>query len=169
MMDRSRTNAGQVRALFERKPSAELEAREIYQGVGAKTPTHRDRIRSALRDLTEANYLVKEGKGQRAVFRLSGSGMPRAFVVTDEQRERCRADKAYKEALRRAARRGRAPTLRVDKMTINRSRVALLADLAPAKPWGKEKDRQQPAETVEQFEARVGQVQRLTASWEQRA
>lgn len=26
-----------------------------------------------------------------------------------------------------------------------------------------------PAETVEQFEARGGQVQRLTASWEQRA
>jgi hypothetical protein len=48
MMDRSETNAGRVRALFERRPSAALVAREIYQGVGATTPTDRDRIRSAL-------------------------------------------------------------------------------------------------------------------------
>lgn len=88
MMERSKTNAGRVRALFERQPSAALMAREIYQGVGATTPIDRDRIRSALRDLTEAHYLLKDGIGQRAVFRLSGVGMPRAFVVTDEQRER---------------------------------------------------------------------------------
>lgn len=54
-------------------------------------------------------------------------------------------------------------------MTINRSRVERLSGLAPAKAWGKEKDGQRPVETVEQFEARGGQVQRLTASWEQRA
>ncbi|WP_143567662.1 hypothetical protein [Stenotrophomonas maltophilia] len=170
MMDRSKTNAGRVRALFERRPSAALMAREIYQGVGATTPTDRDRIRSALRDLTEASYLVKEGIGQRAVFRLSGIGMPRAFVVTDEQRERCRLDKAHKQALRRAASRGRAAGPRTaDKMTINRARVERLSGLAPAKAWGKEKDGQRPAETVEEFQARGGQVQRLTASWEQRA
>lgn len=170
MMDRSKTNAGRVRALFERMPSVALVAREIYQGVGATTPIDRDRIRSALRDLTEARYLVKDGSGQRALFRLSGIGMPRAFVVTDEQRERCRLDKAHKQALRRAARRRVAAGPRTaDKMTINRSRVALLADLAPAKPWGKEKDGQRPAETVEEFMARGGKVQRLTASWEQAA
>lgn len=58
---------------------------------------------------------------------------------------------------------------RVDKMTINRSRVERLSGLAPAKAWGKEKDGERQAETVEQFQARGGQVQRLTASWEQRA
>ncbi|HDS1307950.1 TPA: hypothetical protein ACOENG_004399 [Stenotrophomonas maltophilia] len=170
MMERSKTNAGRVRALFERQPSAALMAREIYQGVGATTPIDRDRIRSALRDLTEANYLLKDGTGQRALFRLSGIGMPRAFVVTDEQRERCRLDKAHKQALRRAARRGGTAGARTaDKMTINRARVERLSGLAPAKAWGKEKDGQRPAETVEQFQARGGQVQRLTASWEQRA
>lgn len=170
MMDRSKTNAGRVRALFERMPSAALVAREVYQGVGATTPIDRDRIRSALRDLTEANYLEKDGTGQRALFRLSGLGMPRAFVVTDEQRERCRLDKAHKEALRRSARRRAAAGPRkADKMTIKRSRVERLSGLAPAKAWGKEKDGQRPAETVEEFEARGGQVQRLMASWEQRA
>ena len=170
MMDRSKTNAGRVRALFERMPSAVLVAREIYQGVGATTPIDRDRIRSALRDLTEARYLVKDGSGQRALFRLSGIGMPRAFVVTDEQRERCRLDKAHKEALRRAARRRAAAGPRTaDKMTINRSRVERLSGLAPAKAWGKEKDGQRPVMTVDEFVALGGVVERLTASWEQRA
>lgn len=84
----------------------------------------------------------------------------------ERRRERDREiAKAYKERLRVAESAGpRAP----DKMTINRARVALLADLAPAKPWGKEKAGQRPAETVEQFVARGGQVERLTASWEQR-
>ncbi|EQM87229.1 hypothetical protein L681_20940 [Stenotrophomonas maltophilia MF89] len=54
-------------------------------------------------------------------------------------------------------------------MTINRAKLEHRAALAPAKPWGKEKGGQRPAETVEQFEARGGQVQRLTASWEQAA
>ncbi len=170
MMDRSKTNAGRVRALFERMPSAALVAREIYQGVGATTPIDRDRIRSALRDLTEARYLVKDGIGQRAVFRLSGIGMPRAFVVTDEQRERCRLDKAHKQALRRAASRGVAAGPRTaDKMTINRARVERLSGLAPAKAWGKEKEGQRPAMTVEEFVEGGGVIQRLPASWEQRA
>ncbi len=95
--------------------------------------------------------------------------MPRKFVVTDEQREQCRADKAMKQAAYRASKRAGTSPRAPDKMTINRARVDLRADLAPAKPWGKEKSGQRPAETVEQCEARGGQVQRLTASWEQAA
>ncbi|GAB2314464.1 hypothetical protein [Stenotrophomonas geniculata] len=86
-------------------------------------------------------------------------------ATAEELRERrIERGRAYR------ARNGAQPKApRVDKMTINRSRVERLSGLAPAKAWGKEKDGQRPVETVEQFEARGGQVQRLTASWEQRA
>ncbi|MDR0257785.1 MAG: hypothetical protein LBI83_18805 [Stenotrophomonas maltophilia] len=47
---------------------------------------------------------------------------------------------------------------RMDHNTVSRPRRAKARVLADG-----------PAETVEQFEARGGQVQRLTASWEQRA
>lgn len=47
---------------------------------------------------------------------------------------------------------------RIDHNTVSRPKRAKARMLADG-----------PAETVEQFEARGGQVQRLTASWEQRA
>lgn len=47
---------------------------------------------------------------------------------------------------------------RMDHNTVSRPKRAKVRVLANG-----------PAETVEQFEARGGQVQRLTASWEQRA
>ncbi|ALA82988.1 hypothetical protein VN11_13465 [Stenotrophomonas maltophilia] len=47
---------------------------------------------------------------------------------------------------------------RMDHNTVSRPKRAKARVLADG-----------PAETVEQFEARGGQVQRLTASWEQRA
>lgn len=169
MMDRSETYAGRVRALFERMSGVKMAAKEIYAHFGSTTPTERHRVRGALRDLTESGYLSKDGSGRKAVFEASGNGMRRTFVVTAEQRERCRVDKAMKQAAYRASKRASSGQRAPDKMTINRSRVGLLADLAPAKPWGKEKVGQRPAETVEQFEARGGQVQRLAASWEQRA
>ncbi len=169
MIDRSTSYAGQVRALFEAAPQARLQLCEMYERANASTVRHRERISSAARDLVLAGYLVKEGRGKKAEFSATGKGMPRKFVVTDEQREQCRADKAMKQSAYRASKRAGTSPRAPDKMTINRARVDLRADLAPAKPWGKEKSGQRPTETVEQFQARGGQVQRLTASWEQAA
>ena len=169
MIDRSTSYAGQVRALFGAAPQARLQLCEMYERANANTARHRERISSAARDLVLAGYLVKDGKGKKAKFRASGQGVPRKFVVTDEQREQCRADKLVKQAIYRATRRAGTAPRAPDKMTINRAKVDLRVDLAPAKPWGKEKGSQRPAETVQQFQARGGQVQRLTASWEQAA
>ncbi|OJH80126.1 MAG: hypothetical protein BSK19_07600 [Stenotrophomonas maltophilia] len=163
MMDRTNTYAGSVRRLFEAAPKARLRMRDLCALAKADTVEHRGRVRSAVRDLVVAGFLIKDGSGQRAEYQHSGRGMRRQFVITAEQQAQFRANNATKEAARRAAKRGTA----VDKMTINRARVDLRADLAPAKPWGKEKAGQAPAETVVQFQARGGQVQRLTASWEQ--
>ena len=169
MMDRTNTYAGSVRRLFESFPEARLRMRDLCALAKADTVEQRSRIRSAVRDLVASGFLAKEGSGQRAEYQNSGQGMRRTFVVTEEQRERCKADKAMKQAAYRASKRAGTPPRAPHKMTINRARVDLRADLAPAKPWGKEKSGQRPAETVEQFEARGGQVQRLTASWEQAA
>ncbi len=169
MMDRANTYAGSVRRLFESYPEARLRMRDLCALAKADTVELRARIRSAVRDLVAAGFLAKEGSGQRAEYRNSGKGMRRTFVVTDEQREQSRAHKAVKQAAYRASKRAGTSPRAPDRMTINRARLEHRAALAPAKPWGKEKAGQRSAETVEQFEARVGQVQRLTASWEQAA
>lgn len=170
MMDRTNTYAGAVRALFQAAPHARLRMRDLCALAKAHTVEHRSRIRSAVRDLVAAGFLDKEGNGQRAEYRNSGRGMPRQFVVSADQRERRRANKAHKQALRLSAKRAETAAPRpADKMTINRARVAQRSGLAPAKAWGKEKDGQILGETVEQFEARGGRVQRLTASWEKAA
>ncbi|WP_416058426.1 hypothetical protein [Stenotrophomonas maltophilia] len=169
MMDRTNTYAGQIRALFEAAPKAKLRMRDLCALAKAEPGEQRQRIRSAVRDLVACGFLAKEGSGQRAEYRNSGQGMRRTFVVTDEQREQSRADKAAKQAAYRASKRPGTSPRAPDKMTINRARVDLRADLVPAKPWGKEKAGQRPAMTVDEFVEGGGVIQRLTASWEQAA
>ncbi len=158
----------EVRTIFEERKGQTLGHQQVFELMGV-TGLDRTKERNGVRDvltwLVSCGYLVKTGARAKAMYRYSGQGMRFQKATAEELRERrIERGRAYR------ARNGAQPKEpRVDKMTINRSRVALLADLAPAKPWGKEKDGQRPAETVEQFEARGGQVQRLTASWEQRA
>ncbi|WP_164242330.1 hypothetical protein ACL5HQ_13795 [Stenotrophomonas maltophilia] len=158
----------EVRTIFEERKGQTLGHQQVFELMGV-TGLDRTKERNGVRDvltwLVGCGYLVKTGARATAAYRYSGQGMRFQKATAEELRERrIERGRAYR------ARNGAQPKEpRVDKMTINRSRVALLADLAPAKPWGKEKDGQRPAETVEQFEARGGQVQRLTASWEQRA
>ncbi|MCO7398296.1 hypothetical protein NJH49_08880 [Stenotrophomonas maltophilia] len=167
MMDRSKTYAGRSRALFEAAPGLQITGVQVADRLGVVGHVERGKVRRTLLDLVDAGYLRKIGEGRTGVYERTGAEMRRLPMSPERRRERDREiAKAYKERLRAAESAGpRAP----DKMTINRARVALLADLAPAKPWGKEKAGQRPAETVEQFVARGGQVQRLAASWEQAA
>ncbi|MBH1392416.1 hypothetical protein I5U25_05785 [Stenotrophomonas maltophilia] len=158
----------EVRTIFEARKGQSLGHQQVFELMdvtGVNKTKERNGVRDVLTWLVSCGYLVKTGARATAAYRYSGQGMRFHKATADELRgRRIERGRAYR------ARNGAQPKApRVDKMTINRSRVALLADLAPAKPWGKEKDGQRPAETVEQFKARGGQVQRLTAGWEQRA
>lgn len=158
----------EVRSIFEERKGQSLGHQQVFELMGV-TGVARTKERNGVRDvlswLVSCGYLVKTGARATAAYRYSGQGM-RFQKATDEELRERRIERARAYRARNGAQ-PKAP--RVDKMTINRSRVALLADPAPAKPWGKEKAGQRPAETVEQFVARGGQVQRLTASWELRA
>lgn len=158
----------EVRTIFEERKGHSLGHQQVFElmGVtGVDKTKERNGVRDVLTWLVSCGYLVKTGARATAAYRYSGQGMRFHKATAEELRERrIERGRAYR------ARNGAQPNApRVDKMTINRSRVALLADLAPAKPWGKEKAGQRPAETVEQFLARGGRVQRLTASWEKAA
>lgn len=158
----------EVRTIFEARKGQSLGHQQVFELMdvtGVDKTKERNGVRDVLTWLVSCGYLVKTGVRATAAYRYSGKGTRFHKATAEELRERrIERGRAYR------ARNGAQPKAsRVDKMTINRSRVALLADLAPAKPWGKEKDGQRPSETVEQFMARGGQVQRLTASWEQAA
>lgn len=157
-----------VRALFEARKKEPLSPQKVFVllGVtGLDKTAERNSVRDALTWLVTCGYLVKTGMRATAQYRYSGNGMRFKKATAEELRERRiergRASRAAQGAQRREP--------RADRMTINRARVDLLADLAPARAWGKERNGHAQAETVEQFKARGGQVQRLTASWEQAA
>lgn len=156
-----------VRTIFDARRADAIGHAELFSLLGLDSPSlsaERNAVRDALKWLVSCGYLVKTGRAATAAYHYSGQGMRFQKASADDLRER-RIERAR---ARRAAQVPRSSAPRADKMTINRARVDLRADLAPAKPW-KEKRGQQEAETVEQFEARGGQVQRLSASWEQRA
>lgn len=158
----------EVRTIFEARKGQSLGHQQVFELMdvtGVDKTKERNGVRDVLTWLVSCGYLVKTGARASAAYRYSGQGMRFHKATAEELRERrIERGRAYR------ARNGAQPKApRVDNMTINRSRVERLSGLAPAKAWGKEKDGQRPAETVEQFEARGGQVQRLTASWEQAA
>ncbi len=167
MKDRSKSYAGRSRALFEANPGLQITGIKVADQLGVVGYVERGKVRRTLRDLVDAGYLRKLGDGRTGLYERTGARMQRLPMTPEQRKARdSQLTKEYRERVRAAqGSSARAP----DKMTINRARLDLLADLAPAKPWGKEKGRQRRAETVEQFQARGGQVQRLTASWEQAA
>lgn len=157
-----------VRTIFDARRADAIGHAELFSLLGLDSPSlsaERNAVRDSLKWLVTCGYLVKTGRAATAAYRYSGQGMRHKKSTEEELRER-RVERAR---ARRVAQGAQPKASRVDKMTINRARVDLRADLTPAKPWGKEKRGQQEAETLEQFEARGGQVQRLPASWEQAA
>lgn len=157
-----------VRTIFDARRADAIGHAELFSLLGLDSPllsAERNAVRDSLKWLVTCGYLLKTGRAATAAYRYSGQGMRHKKSTEEELRQR-RVERAR---ARRAAQGARSSAPRADKMTINRARVDLRADLTPAKPWGKERRGQQEAETVEQFEARGGQVQRLPASWEQAA
>lgn len=169
MTESKQSMADRARALFASNPGIEVTAVQASDAAGVQGWKNRQAMRRTLHDLVDAGYLSKT-PGVAPTFTATGQGMRRKAMAPEERAERRREISRASKAKTRAARAAAQPASpRVDRMTINRSRVAQLSGLAPAKPWGKEKGKGHPAETVEQFEARGGQVQRLPASWEQAA
>lgn len=119
----------EVRTIFEERKGQSLGHQQVFELMGV-TGVARTKERNGVRDvlswLVSCGYLVKTGARATAAYRYSGQGM-RFQKATDEELRERRIERA--RAYR--ARNGAQPkSPRVDKMTINRSRVALLADLA---------------------------------------
>ncbi len=157
-----------VRTIFDARRADAIGHAELFSLLCVDSPSlsaERNAVRDSLKWLVSCGYLEKTGRAATAAYRYSGQGMRHQKATEEELRER----RLERGRARRDAKGAQPKAPRVDKMTVNRARVDLRADLVPAKPWGKEKGGQRPAETVDEFKARGGQVQRLTASWEQAA
>lgn len=147
----------ELRQVFNASPDQYLTSQMLYERMGAAGPAQRqerESIRDTLPWLVRCGFLVKQGRGMKASFKASGQGMKRQRLTEEQLQERRRERAALRSQCDRAARLQRTRA----------SRVGLRAANTPAPATVKANG---PAETVEQFLARGGRVQRLTAHWEQ--
>lgn len=149
--------AQQLRQVFNDSPDQYLTSQTLYERMGAADPgqrQERESIRDTLPWLLRCGFLVKQGRGMTASFKASGQGMKRQRMTEEQLQERRRERAALRSQRERAARLQRTRAARVGVKAANTPAPATVkADI--------------PAETVEQFLARGGRVQRLTAHWEQ--
>lgn len=149
--------AQQLRQVFNASPDEYLASQTLYERMGAADPAQRqerESIRDTLPWLLRCGFLVKKGRGMTASFKASGQGMKRQRMTEEQLQERRRERAALRSQRERAARLQRTRA----------ARVGINAANTPAPATAKA---DVPAETVEQFLARGGRVQRLTAHWEQ--
>ena len=134
-----------VRAwLTENAIDAPWTSLAISEGCGAETTEQRSAVRDALRYCVAAGFLARTETKVGPVFQLTGQGMPRVVLTDAERKQRQRTPAAPKRS--RAA--------RVETQAAN-TPVPAKAKPMPA------------VETLEQFLARGGRVQRLPTHWEQ--
>jgi len=110
----------------------------------------RKNVRNTLPALVRCGFVIKTGSGPDATYQSSGKAKKRRQAPCAEQGAR----KRERNALAAAAKLVRTRAARVEMQAANTP--------APAKTPAV-----QPGETVSQFLARGGRVQRLTAHWEQ--
>jgi hypothetical protein len=149
--------AQQLRDVFNASPDEYLTSQTLYERMGAAGPTQqqeRESIRDTLPWLLRCGFLVRQGRGMTASFKASGQGMKRQRMTEEQLQERRRERAAVRSQRERAAR----------LQCTRAARVGVKAANTPAPATVKA---DVPAETVEQFLARGGRVQRLTAHWEQ--
>ncbi len=149
--------AKDLRAVFDAAPGVEMTPQAIYERMGATGVDQieeRRNIRDTLPWLVRCGFLVKEGRGKLAKFKASGRGMTRVKLTDDDLKERKRQRNARRTPAQGTGR-GRSV-----KVGARGHRAAAAAGAEGAS---------EPGETVEQFLARGGRVQRLVATWEQAA
>lgn len=142
--------ADALRKVFQAAPDEELTHQALFKRMGVAAvgqAEERTNIRNALPALIRCGYVLKTGLGPGATYRHGGKlKSPRKTGATHPQGT----------GVARAASLIRTRAARVELQAANTP--------APAKPKATD-----PGETVEQFLARGGRVQRLTATWEQAA
>ncbi len=150
-----------VRAwLTENAIDAPWTARAVCEGCGAETADQRSAVRDALRYCVAAGFLARTETKIGPVFQLTGQGMPRVVLTDAERKQRQRERDARRVRTPRPPRQ-RAPA------APKRSRAARV-EMQAANTPAPAKAKPMPAvETVDQFLARGGRVQRLAANWEQ--
>lgn len=153
MSESKKTCADQVRSAFEQTPADGLSYAGLYEKLaadGMDTDKAKDGINSTLRYLVARGYLLKTGEREGARFRRSGTPMSRPRLTESQRAERTKAKNRRRVERTRAAR----------GVTVG-LRAAMIPKPVRAAPTA------QPVfETFEQWKARGGKVERLTAAWE---
>lgn len=136
--------AAELRRVFASAPGQALTTQRVYERmglVGIDQALERKNIRSTMPCLARGGFVVKNGVGPAATFKATGAGMKRPTATQE----------------------GRA-----SKPSHDRSRAALVAQQAANIPAPAKVSAAVQGETVEQFLARGGQVQRLSSGWQSR-
>lgn len=150
-----------VRAwLTENAIDAPWTALAICEGCGAETADQRSAVRDALRYCVAAGFLARTETKIGPVFQLTGQGMPRVVLTDAERKQRQRERDA------RRVRTPRPPRQRAHAAP-KRSRAARVEMQAANTPVPAKVKAMPTVETLEQFLARGGRVQRVAANWEQ--
>lgn len=161
MSEQPKSLYDQVRAVFTAAPDQAFTFAQLrLQVTGTETPPEAVRcaIAGAVKYLTSCGFLVKDGQGATAQLRATGQGMKLPRVTPEQRVEKQRA-KNRRHSARRKERRGGLPAARAARVD---ARAGMIPNPVLAAPTAKA-----VPETVDQFLARGGRVQRLTAHWEQ--
>lgn len=153
MSESKKTCADRVRAAFEQTPTEGLSYAGLYEKLAADgmyTDKAKDGINSTLRYLVARGYLLRTGEREDARFRRSGTAMTRPRLTESQRAERTKAKNRRRVERARAAR---------------GATVGLRAAMIP-KPVRAAPVATPVFETFEQWQARGGKVERLTAAWE---
>lgn len=153
MSESKKTCADQVRAAFDQAPAEGLSYAGLCEKLAANgmdTGKAKDRINSSLRYLVARGYLLRTGEREHAMFRRSGTAMARPRLTESQRADSTKAKNRRRVERARAAR----------GVTVG-LRAAMIPKPVRAAPTAK------PVfETFEQWKARGGKVERLTAAWE---
>lgn len=146
-------NAPFIRALLDKRQCpAPFHLHELYGWIDASPGQERKATYNSVRDLANAGYLIMVTGPFGTGYQVSGKGMTKPGLSEDERRERKR--------IRNGRRRGKGgPSTRAARVGMQAANTPTPAKVNPSAQ----------GETVEQFEARGGTVERLTAFWEQAA
>jgi len=148
-----------VRAVMAKRPNHAHSHAEIYEVLragGTNVEACRETILQALRYLTGRGYLTKTGSKGTARFQDTGKPMENVRLPPGEA-ERRRRERSRLRAHAAAAGRRSLDERRADQNTVVR------------RPKKTVEGPKFAFETVEQFRARGGKVERLSAAWEQAA
>ncbi len=132
----------------------------ICEGCAAETIDQRRAVRDAVRYCVGAGFIARTETKIGPVYELTGQAMPRVVLTDAERKERQRQRDAGR------ARNSRRPPQHAVAAP-KRSRAARVAMQAANTPEPAAVRASPSAETIEQFLARGGRVQRLPTHWEQ--